>query len=426
MSIIDTLVASGRVQEAVSELLQAVQRFPDEVWPLRRLGKVLADMGQAGEARTVLLRALQIDPRDVEILWGVYELEQILGNPEAALAVQARAIALAPVLASRCLLDNPPGRKTSPLANKCRVLMLCVPGTYQANNPLEYIVDGASIELHKWFLTGEPTPPLPEYDVVFNAIGYAHGVEATLFQAEQFIASQDKPSINAPRAISQTSRAAVTQKFADSRYVTAAPTVRMSRASVAALSVREPILLRPLNSQAGSDFCKISYDAELVAYLVSVPDVTEFYQSTFIEYANRDGQYRKYRVAFIDGVPYPVHLAMAPHWMVHYYNSAMSEHRWMRDEEAVFMRDIGAVFKGAAGHGLREIARELPLEYFAIDCSIACDGRILLFEADTAMIVHMGDPIEIYPYKHQYIPRIVDALDRMFSRSIAQRAGIAV
>ena len=417
---IDALVASGRVEEAVAGLIETSQQQPTEIWPLRRLGQLLAARGQVNEAYIALQRALAIDPHDIESLWGAYELEQVAGNTDAALAVQARAIAIAPVLACRSLLQDPPGRMSLPLAKKCRVLMLCVPGTYQANNPLEYIVDGASIELYKWFLTGSATPELPQYDVVFNAIGYAHGVEAALRQAQAFISGQDKPCLNAPEAIVLTSRSAVTQKFSDSRHVTAAPTIRMSRTSVAQLSVREPILLRPLNSQAGDNFCKISYDGELVAYLASVSDVMEFYQSPFIEYAGRDGLYRKYRIAYIDGVPYPVHLAISPNWMVHYYNSAMSEHRWMREEEAIFMRDINEVFTGIAATGLREIARSFPLDYFAIDCSIAADGRVLLFEADTAMIVHMGDPIEMYPYKHQYIPRIVDALDRMFSRASAQ------
>ena len=416
---IDALLASGHVDEAVIGLIQAAELLPSDVWPFRKLGKVLASLGKLDEAASALMRGLQIDLFDLESLLGLYEVEQIRGNIEAALAFQSRALALAPVLACRPLLAHPPGRQRLPLARKCRVLMLCIPGTYQANNPLEYIVDGESIELYKWFLTAEQTPPLPEYDVIFNAIGYAHGVESVLRQAEQFIASQDKICINAPKHIDITSRAAVTQRFLDSSSVVTAPTRRLSRAQVKSLPVSEPLLLRPLNSQAGSHFAKISYESELQAYLASVPEVDEFYQSPFIEYVNRDGYYRKYRIVFIDHVPYPVHLAISSQWMVHYYNSLMASHQWMRNEEEAFMRDMHTVFHETADAGLQEIAQAFPLEYFAIDCSITAEGRVLLFEADTAMIVHMGDPISLYPYKHRYIPRIIDALDKLFSRSSA-------
>jgi tetratricopeptide (TPR) repeat protein len=415
---IDALVASGRREEAIDRLMLVVRSDARTVWPLRRLGALLASLGRISEARTYLYQLLRLDPDDVESLWGLYELEQVFGNVSRALSMQERAISLSPIIACRGVLRNPPGRKLAPLAKKCRVLMLCIPGTYQANNPLEYIVDDASIELHKWYLTGGPAPRLPEYDVVFNAFGYAHGIEATLDWAERFLAAQGKPSINAPREILKTSRAAVSERFAHSATVHAARSVRMTRAEVAALDVAEPILLRPLNSQAGNNFAKISRRTDLAAYLASVPAVTAFYHAPYIEYASRDGLYRKYRIVFIEGVPYPVHLAISQHWMVHYYSSAMAEYRWMRDEEAAFLRAIDNLFTGVAAEALREIAASFALEYFAIDCGILADGRVLLFEADTAMIVHMSDPIELYPYKHRYMPRIVDALDLMFSHAM--------
>jgi tetratricopeptide (TPR) repeat protein len=416
---IDALVASGHREEAIEGLMRCVRSDTRAAWPLRRLGTLLASLGRVSEARAYLYQLLRLDPNDIESLWGLYQLEQVFGNTSLALSMQERAIALSPILACPGILRNPPGRELAPLAKRCRVLMLCIPGTYQANNPLEYIVDDASIELHKWYLTGGPMPKLPEYDVVFNAFGYAHGIEVVLDWAERFLAAQEKPSINAPREILKTSRAAVSERFAESASVYAARSVRMTRTKVTALDVTEPILLRPLNSQAGNNFAKICRPAELTAYLASVPDVNAFYHAPYIEYASSDGLYRKYRVVFIEGVPYPVHLAISQHWMVHYYSSAMAEHRWMRDEEAAFLRNLDDIFTGVAAEALREIAASFALEYFAIDCGILADGRVLLFEADTAMIVHMSDPIELYPYKHRYMPRIVDALDLMFCRARA-------
>jgi len=63
---------------------------------------------------------------------------------------------------------------------------------------------------------------------------------------------------------------------------------------------------------------------------------------------DEDGWYRKYRVIFVDGVPYPYHLAISRSWIVHYRTSAMSEATWMRDEERRFLDDPHSVFPSMA------------------------------------------------------------------------------
>jgi hypothetical protein len=99
--------------------------------------------------------------------------------------------------------------------------------------------------------------------------------------------------------------------------------------------------------------------------------------------------------------------------MIHYYNAPMAEHRWMRDEEERFLADFASVFGPALQDVLRKIARRLDLEYFGIDCAIAADGGLIVFEADPAMVVHVSDPVDLYPYKHRYVPRIFAAVERM-------------
>ena len=45
-----------------------------------------------------------------------------------------------------------------------------------------------------------------------------------------------------------------------------------------------------------------------------------------------------------------------------------------------------------------------------------------MFEVDVGMIVHLMDPIDIYPYKHQYVPRILQAVEKMIAERIAAAA----
>jgi hypothetical protein len=97
----------------------------------------------------------------------------------------------------------------------------------------------------------------------------------------------------------------------------------------------------------------------------------------------------------------------------------MSEHAWMRDEEAAFIGDMPAVFAGRLADALHEIAAAIPLGYFGIDCAIAHDGRLLLFEADAAMLVHGSDPPDLYPYKRAGFERIKAALTALLERARA-------
>ena len=79
-------------------------------------------------------------------------------------------------------------------------------------------------------------------------------------------------------------------------------------------------------------------------------------------------------------------------------------------------RDYSTVFRGKAAEALREIARRLDLDYAGIDCSLMRDGRLVVFEANASMLVQLGEPIDDYPYKHAYVPRIANAMCRMVAR----------
>jgi hypothetical protein len=51
------------------------------------------------------------------------------------------------------------------------------------------------------------------------------------------------------------------------------------------------------------------------------------------------------------------------------------------------------------------------------------DDRLLVFEADTAAIIHLMDPIDLFPYKHVHMPRVFAAFEALLRRRIAAAAG---
>jgi len=55
-----------------------------------------------------------------------------------------------------------------------------------------------------------------------------------------------------------------------------------------------------------------------------------------------------------------------------------------------------------------------------MDCSITRDGKLLVFEANANMLIHLNDPIEIFPYKHEFVPRIFDAIHAMIDRKLSR------
>ncbi|MGZ3497230.1 MAG: tetratricopeptide repeat protein [Vulcanimicrobiaceae bacterium] len=435
------LRANGRSDEAVAVLRFAVQAFPNEDSLHTNLAFLLNETGDAAgalaaydravacnpsslepyvakafllfrcarneEAQAAFLQALSIDACDVRANFGMYDLLHVKGEPERAIAFQKRA------------LERQQLFSTIAFEEQRSVLVLCTPGDFQANIPLDFVFDSRTTTVHKLYLLDAAQLEkiaLPRYDVVFNAIGESSDAAAALSLADAFIHAQRRPFINRPDRVLRTNRVRLieTLRDVDCRL---ADIVTLERGSIhdAALPFAYPLIIRPVGSHAGHGLEKIDDSAGLTEY-VARTDAPEFFLSPFIDYRNADGLYRKYRIFCVDGEPYPCHLAISPNWMIHYYNAPMREHRWMRDEEAHFLGEFDRVFGPELQGALRSVAGALGLEYFGIDCTVDADGRLLIFEADPAMVVHTSDPVEIYPYKHEYVPRIFRAVERMLDR----------
>jgi hypothetical protein len=100
--------------------------------------------------------------------------------------------------------------------------------------------------------------------------------------------------------------------------------------------------------------------------------------------------------------------------MVHYLNAHMDESEAKRAEEAAMMATFGEGFARRHAEAFAALCAAYPLDYFGIDCAETPDGRLLVFEADVAMIVHAMDPEALFPYKkpamHKLFGAFVDCL----------------
>ena len=370
-------------------------------------GRRLANAGRLDEALDVLRAAAARDPADVEAHLAIYEVAQILRQPQLALDHQRQAIALAPI-------HSTPASEAEDYA----LLVPCVPGPFTANTPVDLLFDTRRVTLHRWYVDpAAPVPPLPRHDAVFGAAGESTDAAPALRLLAGLFADATVPVFNDPAEIARLGRVTFAATFARAAHARVARTERMTRERYASDGYALPHIARPVDSHGGHGLERIASDADRAAFLAA-SDAAAFYVSDYVDYASADGWFRKYRILFVDGEPWPFHLAISRNWMVHYYNAAMAEHQWMRDEEHRFMADIGSVFRGELADALRETARLLPLDYVGIDCGIDRDGRLVLFEADNALIVHLLDDPAVYGYKHEYVPRILHAIDAMVRRRL--------
>jgi hypothetical protein len=115
----------------------------------------------------------------------------------------------------------------------------------------------------------------------------------------------------------------------------------------------------------------------------------------------------------IDGALYPLHLAVSADWKVHYFTADMAASAAHRVEERRFLEDMPAVLGDRALEALRRVSQALGLDYAGIDFTLAADGRVLLFEANAAMVVNPPDPDPVWDYRRPAVDRVLDAARRM-------------
>ncbi len=404
-----SLRSQGRLQEAIEIFRAATARFPSIPALHQNLAQTLYEAGDTAEAIAEHRRVLALDPRNVASNLALYELLQITGDRVLALAHQRLA------LEEQRLFSHVAPREAR------AVLLLFAPGDWQANIPVDFLLDGETTTVHKLYLLNgrylaRDAQSVPRYDVLWNAIAESPDAIAYSELATRVMSSQDKPALNDPAKVAATSRLRLPDTLRHINvHVPHVREVRREDLERGETEIAFPLIARPAGSHAGMGLARLASVSECASY-TRINEAQLYYVSPFVDYSNDDGFFRKYRIVFVDGKPYPVHLAISPNWMIHYYNSPMAENQWMRDEEARFLSDLRSVFDGPSYETLEKIAAAVGLEYFGIDCSIDRSGRILVFEADPAMLVHASDPPDLYPYKKQYIPRIYRAVEAMLDR----------
>jgi glutathione synthase/RimK-type ligase-like ATP-grasp enzyme len=375
------------------------------------------DLRPIGE---LLLARAQAHPDDANAWLDACFVLQLLGQREAGLDVQRHA------LATRSLYALPAPARTPTL----NLLVLMGPGDFMANTPIEFLLQTSSIAANVQYLTLDlPLPEqVPDHDVLFVAIAQSDANVPLLRDVAQMLDGWPRPVVNRPERIAHLSRDGAHAKLDGATGVLMPRTVRVARATAEQLAGGEldvqallpgaafPLIVRPLDSHAGTDLQKVADTAALRDYLAAQPS-GEFYLAPFVDYSGPDGQFRKYRIVLIDGQPFICHLAISSHWMVHYLNAGMDDSADKRAEEAAGMAGFDAGFARRHAAALTDIDARIGLPYLGIDCAETQDGRLLIFEVDNAMVVHAMDDPGKYPYKGPAMDKVFRAFEAMLHRA---------
>ncbi len=456
----EALTALGRFGEALAEreAVLALGSGADlsRAGDFALAGEVAVRAGRYGNARTHQDAALAIlrerlppgDPRIADALSKLgYSLLQ-LEEWQAAEAALREAVAGAPghnpVTKNLVYVLVKQGRKDEayalghdayrqqsffvlpPPASSAGTLLMLT--SLEGNIPTEHLLPRLPLGVVEWhldFSNAAHEALLPRYDVVLNVIGDADVGGAALRYAEAFKGRCAAPVLNDPAHVLRTKRHRVGSLLAGIPGLVAPRAVQLTGAALQADTGLEahglqfPVLLRAAGKHGGESVRRIEAAADLATAAAELEPDADVYLTQYHEYASPDGLYRKYRAIFIDRVPMPYHLAISPHWLVHYFSAEM-EHDGRMAEERAFLADMPGCLGPVAAAALGAIARRLDLDYCGADFSLLPDGRVLLFESNATMLVHPEAPGSRHAGKNPFIDRILHAFEAMVMR----RAGL--
>jgi len=398
-----------RYQEAALAILRVVYPpdAPEIAIALTNLGVSLYRLDAQQEAETCLREALTIDP---DLLLAAENLIYVLyqqGRKD-----EGRALAAEKYRRQSFVVQPMPARPTG---------TLLVLWSLDGNIPKHHLLARLPMVIIDWHIqysNDAHERQLPAYDLVFNLIGDADQGAAALASAVAFERRCGVTLLNEPMKVQRTCRHMIPELLAGIDDVVIPCVAQFPADTLKGASFGLPRLVRSAGKHGGESLERITTEEEWAQYCATLPADDTVYVTSYHEYASPDGYYRKYRAIFVDGKLFPYHLAISPHWVVHYFSAEMEAHPWKLDEELAYLDNADAVLGERAIAALAAIGQRMGLHYCGVDFSLLPDGRVLLFEANATMLVHPEDEHGVLARKNAYVARILDAFDKLIRRNL--------
>jgi hypothetical protein len=416
-----TLVLKAGYREAARSLFgEAVRHHPQNPSGHVNLGNLLLLLGDRAQARLHFEAALRIDSGHIHAHRGMGNLLAETGDAAGArrhrdAGFKGHAVTALPYRGE--------GRPIAVL------LLVSAAG---GNIPMDAILDDRTFKTTVLVTEYcDPKAPLPPHDVVFNSIGDADLCGEGLEAARAMLARSGRPVINHPLHVLKTGRLANAERLRGLSNVVAPRMIRLPLDVLAAPEAAEavarsglsfPLLLRAPGFHTGHHFVRVAVARELAAAVADFPGANAWLIEQ-LDARDAMGAFRKFRVMFVDGKLFPLHLAISPSWKVHYFTADMAQSAANRGKDAAFLADMANVIGARGIAALHAINAALGLDYGGIDFAVNQEGDILFFEANATMVVMPPTSDEKWVYRRPAVANVFAAVRKMLAaRSVAESA----
>jgi hypothetical protein len=422
----------GRIDQALLAYVNVLERMPTHFGALTNLGSLLFERGRHADARPYVLAAAAVQPGDAVAQINLGHLHAAAGDDDAARAAYAAALAAKPGLVHAHLglaelagragddagarahldaaFDEPKAWSFPYRGNGAPLKLLLLVSAFGGDMVTNLFFDDTVVQ--KSVLLADSVRgelPIPPYHVLFNAIGDADRSRPSLERACAIADASPAAIVNHPAAVLRTGRVEMMARLRGVPGARAPRTERIARDAFTPAGLVErgfafPLLVRSPGHHAGDHFVLVETPGALGAAIAALPG-RELLAIEYVDVRDGDGQVRKYRIVAVDGRLYPVHLAIAPQWKVHYFSAGTADSAENRAEEERYLADPAAVLGTAGVRALEEVVAMMDLDYCGIDFALGRDGAPVVFEANATMAV--------------YVPRVIDAVRAMLAARAA-------
>jgi Flp pilus assembly protein TadD len=405
------LFETGYASAARTAYTAAVTYHPHEATAHVNLGNVLLDQGDLSTAEKHFKIALGLNPGLSNAHQGLASILHRLGREDEARYHREMGFGKQP------LSGIPYRGRGQPIP------LLILASALEGNIPWRFLIDSevfqTTIIAVEYF---DSLAPLPPHQLIFNAIGDADLCPDGLEIAERLIKGSHAEVINRPEAVMPTGRLMNAKRLINLAGVVTPRMALISKKDInsgqafdvlAQNEIAFPILLRSPSFHGGNYFVRVENQEALKSASDELPG-DKLLVIEFLDCRSEDNLFRKYRVMSINGAFYPIHLAISGQWKVHYFSSDMEANETYRKEEENFLNDFSSFLGSSALSALKRVDAKLGLDYCGMDFGIDKNGNVLLYEANSTMVINPPTNEKRWDYKRKAINNALAATKRMF------------
>ncbi len=263
-------------------------------------------------------------------------------------------------------------------------------------------------------------------DVLWNMVSDPDTNPLVLKVIDRLVAESGLPVVDPPAQIRASRRHMIAERLAGVDGVVAPkvlllrnPTLDRVLLQIEKAGFAFPAILRRAGSQ-NQRHLGIFQRAEDMAAIFG-DRRHEYYLTEYVETRGHDGLYRKHRLWFVGDQVIRKGLQFNETWCV----GGADTHGFMASHPEVMDEAHREVIEGFEGLppftqvALRDVGRRVGLDYFGLDCLLAPDGQVVVFEANATMNYNPAPKRETSAYMTAVLPRTLDAVATL----LASKAG---